>query len=55
DCNAHQKQLFSDSLQAAFTLDEVEEMIQNAGLDGLRIYESSDRHWTAERAWCESL
>ena len=55
DCNPHQKQLFSDSLQAAFTLDEVEEMIQNAGLDGLRIYESSDRHWTAERAWCESL
>lgn len=55
DCNAHQKQLFSDSLQAAFMLDEVEEMIQNAGLDGLRIYESSDRHWTAERAWCESL
>lgn len=55
NCNAHQKQLFSDSLQAAFTLDEVEEMIQNAGLDGLRIYESSDRHWTAERAWCESL
>ncbi|MEG3927471.1 MULTISPECIES: methyltransferase domain-containing protein [unclassified Microcoleus] len=55
DCNAHQKQLFSDSLQAAFTLDEVEETIQNAGLDGLRIYESSDRHWTAERAWCETL
>ena len=55
DCNAHQKQLFSDSLQAAFTLDEVEEMIQNARLDGLRIYESSDRHWTAERAWCESV
>ncbi|MEG4446958.1 methyltransferase domain-containing protein [Microcoleus sp. AT9_B5] len=55
DCNAHQKQLFSDSLQAAFTLDEVEEMMQNAGLDKLRIYESSDRHWTAERAWCESL
>ncbi|MEG3850072.1 methyltransferase domain-containing protein [Microcoleus sp. herbarium19] len=55
DCNAHQKQLFSDSLQAAFTLGEVEEMIQNAGLDGLRVYESSDRHWTAERAWCETL
>jgi len=55
DCNLHQKQLFSDSLQAAFTLDEVEEMIQNARLDGLRIYESSDRHWTAERAWCESV
>jgi predicted protein tyrosine phosphatase/ubiquinone/menaquinone biosynthesis C-methylase UbiE len=53
DCNAHQKQLFSDSLQAAFTLDEVEEMMQNARLDGLRIYESSDRHWTVERAWTE--
>lgn len=51
NCNAHQQQLFSNSLQAAFTLDEVEEMIQNARLDGLRIYESSDRHWTAERAW----
>ncbi|MEG3899701.1 MULTISPECIES: methyltransferase domain-containing protein [unclassified Microcoleus] len=55
DCNAHQQQLFSDSLQAAFALDEVEEMMQNAGLDGLRVYESSDRHWTAERAWCETL
>ena len=55
DCNEHQKQLFRDSLQAAFTLDEIETMIQNAGLDGLRIYESSDRHWTAERAWSEVL
>jgi predicted protein tyrosine phosphatase/ubiquinone/menaquinone biosynthesis C-methylase UbiE len=55
DCNEHQKQLFSDSLQAAFTLDEVEIMVKNAGLEGLRIYESSDRHWTAERAWCENV
>ncbi|MEG3842947.1 methyltransferase domain-containing protein [Microcoleus sp. herbarium14] len=55
DCNEHQKQLFSDSLQAAFALEEVEEMIRNARLGGLRIYESSDRHWTAERAWCETL
>ncbi|NJK69814.1 MAG: class I SAM-dependent methyltransferase [Microcoleus sp. SU_5_3] len=54
DCNAHQKQLFSDSLQAAFTLTEVEEMVKNAGLEGLRIYESSDRHWTIERPWCET-
>ncbi len=55
DCNAHQKQLFHDSLQAAFTLDEIQTLIETAGLDGLRIYESSDRHWTAERAWCESV
>ncbi|NJK69261.1 MAG: class I SAM-dependent methyltransferase [Microcoleus sp. CSU_2_2] len=51
DCNAHQQQLFSDSLQAAFTLHEVEMMVKNAGLDGLRIYESSERHWTAERVY----
>ena len=55
DCNAHQQQLFSDSLQAAFRLDEVKKMMQKAGLDGVRIYESSDRHWTAERSWCETV
>jgi len=55
DCNSHQKQLFSDSLQAAFTLAEVEMMVETAGLEGLRIYESSDRHWTAERVWCETV
>jgi predicted protein tyrosine phosphatase/ubiquinone/menaquinone biosynthesis C-methylase UbiE len=55
DCNANQQQLFSDSLQAAFTLDEVEMMLETVGLEKLRIYESSDRHWTAERVWCETL
>jgi predicted protein tyrosine phosphatase/ubiquinone/menaquinone biosynthesis C-methylase UbiE len=51
DCNAHQQQLLGDSLQAAFTLDEIQTMIETAGFNGLRIYESSDRHWTAERGW----
>ena len=51
DCNSHQKQLFSDSLHAAFTLAEIQTMIETAGLEGVRIYESSDRHWTADRAW----
>ena len=55
DCNWHQKKLFSDSLQAAFTLPEVEMMVETAGLEGLRIYESSDRHWTAERVWCTTV
>ncbi|MEG4877749.1 methyltransferase domain-containing protein [Tychonema sp. LEGE 06208] len=55
DCNSHQKQLFSDSLHAAFTLAEIQTMMETAGLEGVRIYESSDRHWTAERAWCETL
>jgi len=46
-----QKQLFHDSLQAALTLNEVEVLLQQAGLEGVTVYQSSDRHWTAERAW----
>lgn len=49
--STHQKQLFRDSLHAAFTLDEVDRLISTAGLLNVRIYQSSDRHWTAERAW----
>jgi ubiquinone/menaquinone biosynthesis C-methylase UbiE len=49
DCNAHQKQLLRDSLHAAFTLDEVSELVQQAGLEGVKVYQSSERHWTAER------
>lgn len=49
DCNQHQKQLFRDSLHAAFTLEEVQQMIEKAGLENIKIYQSSDRHWTAER------
>lgn len=55
DCNDHQKQLFRDSLHAAFTLEEIKEMIAGVGLEGLNIYPSSDRHWTAERASLYSL
>ncbi len=45
-----QKQLFRDSLHAAFTLDEIEELIQAAGWQDARVYQSSDRHWTAKKA-----
>jgi ubiquinone/menaquinone biosynthesis C-methylase UbiE len=51
DYDAHQTQLFRDSLHAAFTLDEVNQLIAGAGLEGVKIYQSSDRHWTAERVW----
>jgi ubiquinone/menaquinone biosynthesis C-methylase UbiE len=51
DYNTHQTQLFRDSLHAAFTLDEVNELVQQAGLEGLKVYQSSDRHWTAERGY----
>lgn len=51
DCNDHQRQLFRDSLQAAFTLEEVNQMIADVGFKDVKIYQSSDRHWTAERAY----
>lgn len=52
--NEHQKMLFRDSLHAALTLEEVSQLIQQTGLEGVRVYQSSDRHWTAERAWQEN-
>lgn len=47
----HQKQLFADSLHAAFTLDEVNQLFSQAGLQDVKIYQSSDRHWTAQRSF----
>jgi ubiquinone/menaquinone biosynthesis C-methylase UbiE len=47
----HQKKLFSDSLHAALTLEEVHAILRDAGLGNLKLYQSSDRHWTAERKW----
>ncbi|MFB2934384.1 class I SAM-dependent methyltransferase [Aerosakkonemataceae cyanobacterium BLCC-F154] len=47
----HQKQLFADSLHAAFTLQEIDRLIFQAGLSDVKIYQSSDRHWTAERSF----
>jgi ubiquinone/menaquinone biosynthesis C-methylase UbiE len=44
-----QKQLFADSLHAAFTLDEVRQMAAITGWESVNIYQSSDRHWTIER------
>lgn len=49
--DAHQRQLFRDSLCAAFRLDEIRALLDTAGLHDVVLYQSSDRHWTAERAW----
>ena len=46
-----QKDLFRDSLHAAFTIDEVEQLVAQAKIPSVRIYQSSDRHWTVERGW----
>jgi ubiquinone/menaquinone biosynthesis C-methylase UbiE len=51
DYNPHQTQLFRDSLHAAFTLEEISQMLQVVGLSDVKVYQSSDRHWTIERAW----
>ena len=51
DCNEHQQKLFRDSLNAAYTLDEIINFIESVGLENMRIYQSSDRHWTAERSY----
>lgn len=46
-----QKQLFSDSLHAALSLDEVSRCLRSAGLVDVKLEQSSDRHWTVERRW----
>lgn len=51
--DAQQKKLFRDSLHAALTLEEIHQLISNVGLSGVKIYQSSDLHWTAERSWQE--
>lgn len=48
DCNRHQQQLFRNSLQAAFTIAEVEKIFRKLGMKKVKIYQYSDRHCTAE-------
>ncbi|MGC9506054.1 class I SAM-dependent methyltransferase [Baaleninema sp.] len=52
DYDAHQTQLFRDSLCAAFTVEEVIELLKKAGLNEVSVKMTSDRHWTAQRAGC---
>jgi ubiquinone/menaquinone biosynthesis C-methylase UbiE len=53
DYDEHQKMLFRDSLHAAFTLNEIKEIVQKAGLGGVKVYQSSELHWTAEKKYSE--
>jgi SAM-dependent methyltransferase len=46
DCNDHQRQLFSDSLHAALSLDEVRKLVAELGFTPDSVQQSSDRHWT---------
>jgi ubiquinone/menaquinone biosynthesis C-methylase UbiE len=44
--NAHQRQMFEDSLRAALSLQEIRSLAGELGLDGNCVQSTSDRHWT---------
>jgi ubiquinone/menaquinone biosynthesis C-methylase UbiE len=46
DANAHQRQMFEDSLRAALTLEELRAMVTALGFDAATVRQTSDRHWT---------
>jgi len=49
DGDATQQKLFRDSLQASYTLTEIEQFFSAIAIDRIHIFQSSDRHWTAQR------
>lgn len=49
DYDARQQQLFHDSLKAALTLTEVSDLIDRAGLTGVKLSQTSELHWTLAR------
>jgi ubiquinone/menaquinone biosynthesis C-methylase UbiE len=46
DETRYSQKLFADSLQAALSLDEIREMVQQLGFDPHSVKATSDRHWT---------
>jgi ubiquinone/menaquinone biosynthesis C-methylase UbiE len=46
DANAHQQQMFADSLRAALALEEVIALVTALGFDGKSVSQTTDRHWT---------
>ena len=46
----YQQQLYYDSFLAAFTIAEVNEMLAQMDLPGAVVVQSTDRHWSIERA-----
>jgi ubiquinone/menaquinone biosynthesis C-methylase UbiE len=46
----YQQMLFANSLRAALRVDEVELLCRQAGLRDVTVRQTSDRHWTIERA-----
>jgi ubiquinone/menaquinone biosynthesis C-methylase UbiE len=50
DWSPLQRTLFSDSLHAALTVEEVRELLDECGLPDVKVVQITDRHWSAERA-----
>ena len=50
DDTAYQQKLYYDSFLAAFTLTEVNEMLTQIDMPGATVVQSTDRHWSIERA-----
>ena len=46
DENAHQQQMFRDSLHAALTLAELQELLAAVGIPRSAVAQTTDRHWT---------
>jgi ubiquinone/menaquinone biosynthesis C-methylase UbiE len=46
DANAHQQQMYADSLHAALALAEIQTLAAELGCDPADVRPSSDRHWT---------
>jgi ubiquinone/menaquinone biosynthesis C-methylase UbiE len=46
DANAHQRQMFGDSLHAALSLGEVRAMVSSLGFAPRSVTQTTDRHWT---------
>lgn len=46
DANAHQRQMFADSLHAALTLEEIRSLVSQLGFARETAVATSDRHWT---------
>ena len=46
DANEHQRKMFSDSLHAALTVEEMQALVAPLGFDPQTVLPTSDRHWT---------
>ena len=44
--NEHQRKMFDDSLRAALSLEEIQQLVERLGFDRLEVVATSDRHWT---------